>query len=163
MNKNSRYNPKNLPVIKRNIASAILITSDGKIVMGRKHPQAGGVYPDAWHIPGGGVEEGESLGDAANREVLEETGLSIADLERRALAQGGGSTTKTLKDGTQVWCDMVFNRFEMRLPQTSTQLEKLLKPNDDLVELRCFSRTELQNVEQIPGGKEFFQEMGYMD
>lgn len=33
------YSPESLPVIKRNIASAILITTDGKIIMGRKNPQ----------------------------------------------------------------------------------------------------------------------------
>lgn len=86
-----KVNPENLPILERNIASAILFTSDDKIIMGRKNPEMGGVYPDAWHIPGGGIEDGESLEDAVNREVYEETGLDIHDADRKTLPVGYGS------------------------------------------------------------------------
>ncbi len=44
------------------------------------------VRRDAWGSPGGGVEPGESAGEAAIREVLEETGLALEVEDVRAVA-----------------------------------------------------------------------------
>jgi 8-oxo-dGTP diphosphatase len=50
------------------------ILRDGKILMVR-HQNNGRNY---WTLPGGGVNEGESLEQAAIREVLEETHLDVS-------------------------------------------------------------------------------------
>lgn len=53
------------------LAGAGAWVGDGDRVLFIRHPDA----PDAWGLPGGGVEAGESLAEAARREVREETGV----------------------------------------------------------------------------------------
>ena len=57
------------------IASAI-ITHNGKVLLVRRRVKEGGL---SWQFPGGQIEEGESAGEAAVREVREETGLVVAE------------------------------------------------------------------------------------
>ena len=41
-----------------------------------------GIYLDTFHIPGGGVEDGEDCLQALKREVLEECGIEIKNIHR---------------------------------------------------------------------------------
>lgn len=152
-------NPEHLRAVTRIIASTVLISSDGKILMGRK--DKGGVYSNAWHIPGGGVKDGETLVAAAAREVLEETGLEVPEREFVALEKvWHGADAKTLKTGERVWANMEFNHFEVRFDKPAAQLTA--RATGDLIDLTWFSRAELKKVEHIPGGEEFFVDQGYM-
>jgi len=55
----------------------VIINMEGKIILiKRRYPPLG------WALPGGFVERGESLETAARREVKEETGLSLDNLEQ---------------------------------------------------------------------------------
>jgi 8-oxo-dGTP pyrophosphatase MutT (NUDIX family) len=156
----NRRNPENLREIDRQIASLIVISGDNKILLGRKDPSKGGVYPDAWHIPGGGSKENESLEEAAKREGFEETGLDLTEEELVPVATGHGESTKTLTSGEKVWCNMTFNRFEVRLNAPADGID--LVAGGDLVGLRWFDSKELSDIKHIPGGKEFFIQAGYI-
>ena len=149
--------------IQRKIVSALIFSKDGKILMGKKDPSKGGVYPDVWHIPGGGIEEGETMEQTLAREVFEEVGIDIKPYFAKNInIIGHGLSEKTLQDtGEKVLCEMEFNYFEIKIDDKNGDDIKL-RLDDDLVEARWFSREELLEVKQIPGGKEFFEKMGYM-
>lgn len=65
----------------RNAARALLIDPDGRVLLVRGGDPARPAAGTWWFTPGGGVEEGENAREAAMREVLEETGHRVAELD----------------------------------------------------------------------------------
>ncbi|MEP6600105.1 MAG: NUDIX domain-containing protein [Actinomycetota bacterium] len=58
-------------------ARVLLLDAGGRILLIHEHLEEGDAVVDHWLTPGGGVEPGETLAQAAVRETFEETGLSV--------------------------------------------------------------------------------------
>ena len=56
------------------VGVGVIIWKDGKFLIGQRKASHG---IDTWTAPGGWIDKGESFAEAAEREVLEETGLRI--------------------------------------------------------------------------------------
>ncbi len=60
--------------IRPRLGSAVIVEKDGKVLLGERNKEN---YRGYWVLPGGGVEWGETIEQAAVREIKEETGLDI--------------------------------------------------------------------------------------
>lgn len=71
----------------RPCAGVMLLNSAGLVFAGRRIDQAGGAQ-EAWQMPQGGIDEGETPREAALRELGEEAGVTPARVEFIAEAPG---------------------------------------------------------------------------
>ncbi|MEV0145374.1 MULTISPECIES: NUDIX domain-containing protein [unclassified Nonomuraea] len=65
-------------ITNRPTARVILAGPGDRVLLFRFVPPDPWPCEPAWHLPGGGIEPGESVADAARREVHEETGFVLA-------------------------------------------------------------------------------------
>ncbi len=130
--------------------------------MGKKHPHKGGVYTNYWHIPGGGVNNGEDYLDALVREIREETGLSVPKKSMKLIDNTGkGKSEKTLKDTNEtVMCEMSFWVYEIQLDSQANETH--IQLNDDLVEFAWVKLCELKNYKLTPPSVKLFKKLCYL-
>src|SRR5712692_10830412 len=90
----------------------ILVNAAGQVLMQLRDDKPSIADPGCWAVPGGGQDPGESLEEAARREILEETTYKVGELAHvltRDLDRGGGFIERqayffSLYDGVQPLC-----------------------------------------------------------
>ena len=149
-----------MQTINRTIVSAMIMSNDGKILLGKV--REGGVYPDCWHIPGGGVDDGESKEQALIREMHEEIGLDIASLPKKLVRDTDtGEADKTDKQtGETYHVVMQFNVYQINIPLPNSDIKIHL--HDDLTEYRWVSIGDLPNYKHTPPSEKLFKALGYL-
>lgn len=63
-------------VFRRRINVRGIIFKDGKLLAQQLTPGSDSIVRDYWCTPGGGLDDGESLHQGLNREMIEETGIA---------------------------------------------------------------------------------------
>lgn len=148
--------------IHRECVVGLIVSADGQILFGKKDPEAGGVYADRWHLPGGGVDEGEGREEALHREIGEEVGLDTNDAEVILFDdEGVGESEKTLSDtGETVLCKMKFLVYKIILSQPASEIAAT--PGDDIVQTQWVPTHKLAEVELTPPSVELFTKHEYL-
>lgn len=135
-----------MPVVPQ-VAVGAIVLDDGDILLvkRRTEPAAG-----TWSLPGGKLELGESLHEAAVREVLEETACKISP---RGIA---GVVERIVRDDegaishhyviVDLWAAIID-----RIDPTAS---------DDAEDARWFAADELSRIGLTPGLYEFLREQG---
>ncbi len=149
-----------LRTIKRDIVGAFIFSSDGKLLLGKNIK--GGVYPDHWVIPGGGIEPNETKIDALKREIKEETGIDIttAEIEQIEGVLNGQSEKVLRETGEKVLVDMDFYNFKVTLQEKTDTVE--LIHEDDFTDAQWFDVKELGDLKLSPPTVTTLQKIGIL-
>lgn len=149
--------------IHRTIVSALIYSKDNKIFFGRKAENKGGVYNDFWHLPGGGVDEGESQQEALIREIEEEVGIDISPYKIELIDnKGKGTSEKVLRTTHEkVICHISFNVYKVVIDnKTSENIEVSL--DDDLVQYIWIDVSQIGTIKHTPPSIKLFKRLGYL-
>jgi nucleoside triphosphatase len=102
-----------MPSVAEGTATRLIVVGVVESLQGEyllcKMPDGRGVFPGEWGLPGGGVEPGESLEEALRREIMEEVGLELKEVE--PLFFTDGTYVKSFPDGERRSIYMVFLLF----------------------------------------------------
>lgn len=139
---------------ERLIVVGVVNNPAGEILLCKK-PADRGVFPGQWGLPGGGIEAGERIEEALRRELGEELGVQVDNVE--ALFFSEGSYPKHYPDGTQIDVNMIFLIFSCRARRT------LLTLNQEFSEYAWVHREALSDYDLNVATVKTFKRMGLLE
>jgi nucleoside triphosphatase len=137
----------------RIIVVPVIRDATGRILLCRM-PADRGVFPDQWALPGGGVEPGEVVRAALEREVREELGARL--VSAAPLFFKDGVFEKHFAGGTKRPIYMVFLLFDCRLADDHIRL------NEEFVEYAWVSPADLPEMDLNPITVDTFRQLGIL-
>lgn len=138
---------------RRIIVVPVVRNAAGEVLLCRM-PEDRGVFPGQWGLPGGGIEDGESMMDALHREVREELGITVRDVER--LSFRDEVRTKLYPGGRREELHLLFLLFRC-VAETED-----LRLNDEFDSHVFVAPVELPRFDLNPATRVTFEEMGLL-
>ncbi len=137
----------------RYVVVGVIENEKGQILLGKMYKDKG-VYPGQWAIPGGGIEENETLDQALKREIKEETGLEVISYTPSYF--NAYEVTKRYGDGKKEDLYMVCFHFLCKARG------EVHHSNDEFEEIRWFDKDGLRNLDLNEASVWLFNKLGYL-
>lgn len=143
--------------IEREVVGIFFVSNDNHILLGK-----GGVYKGTWIVPGGGIDEGESMLEALKREAYEELNVDISgyDIEPINLQLTGESEKILRHSGEKVLVKMVFHNFLVRASKPAREIQVICE--DDFVLAKWQPIRSLETLKIAEPTKTVLKKLGYI-
>jgi 8-oxo-dGTP diphosphatase len=105
-------------VSRPGVGVAVFVWKDGKFIMGQRIGTHG---KNTWSIPGGHLEMSETIEEAAEREVMEETGMKVQNI--RFLAITNDIFPATNKHYVSIWVEADWSEGEPVVNEPDTYVK----------------------------------------
>jgi nucleoside triphosphatase len=122
----------------RVVAVGVIQNDLGEYLLGKK-PETRGMFPGQWTLPGGGIEEGERMEDALRREIREEVGIEVTNVQ--PLFFKDGEHPKRSQDGT------VQNIYSINLVFSCRMASQEVVLGDEFVEYQWVKKERLKDLD----------------
>ena len=121
----------------------------GKVLLALRNDPRNPKFHNKWQMPGGAVEDGESLEEAVLREVKEETGLKVKITSKRPAVTFG----EIDQEGRELGLRLILIAYPCKI--IGGKMGKNLDP--ETAELRWFKPNEIPWKETLPGNRELIK------
>ncbi len=130
---------------KPRVTSAVLVVHDGKCLLAERNKEN---YKGYWVIPGGGVKFGETIQDAAIREIKEETNLDVEIIKLIGY--------KEIINVSGDYHSIVF--FYLAKPKHMN-----IEAKEDISSAKFFSLEEIKQLKIIESAEQVLKEVGFWE
>jgi nucleoside triphosphatase len=142
------------PTLRRLIVVGVIFNRAGNLLL-CKMPPGRGVFPGQWGLPGGGVEDGETIEQALHREIREELGLQIEKLTPVLFKDG--TYDKAFSDNTRKTIYMVFLVYRCEAIRDEVSL------NPEFSDFAWVAPGDLRSFDLNPETQDSFRKMGILE
>lgn len=133
--------------MKSRLIVAVIVKKGEKYLLGRK-PNNQGPYPNTWHLLGGGVNlDQEKLEEAVAREIREESGIEVKDIQRVSFDED----YEPDKHGEMTHYVFLVYQADYKSGRA--------KAEDDIKEIKWFTALELKNIPLTRPSVKLFKEL----